>query len=37
MGATDAEGKKYLSNSQFFADAFNFILYDGEGVIKPGN
>ena len=35
MGAMDAEGKKYLSNNQFFADAFNFLLYDGEEVIKP--
>ena len=35
MGAIDIEGKQYLSNPIFFADAFNFLLYDGEQVIKP--
>ena len=34
MGALDTEGKQYLSNNIFFADAFNFLLYDGEEVIK---
>jgi len=28
MGVIDAEGKQYLSNPVFFADAFNFLLYD---------
>ena len=32
----DTEGKQYLSNPVFFADAFNYLLYDGEQVIKPG-
>ena len=35
MGVMDAEGKQYLSNPLFFADAFNYLLYDGEQVIKP--
>ena len=35
MGVIDTEGKAYLSNNKFFADAFNFLLYDGEEVIKP--
>ena len=35
MGAIDTEGKQYLSNSVFFADAFNYLLYDGDQVIKP--
>ncbi len=35
MGAMDAEEKSYLSNPVFFADAFNYLLYDGEQVIKP--
>ena len=34
MGVLDTEGKKYLSNSRIFADAFNFLIYDGEQVIK---
>ena len=35
MGAMDIEGKRYLSNPIFFADAFNYLLYDGEPVIQP--
>ena len=35
MGVMDTEGKQYLSNPVFFADAFNYLLYDGEQVIKP--
>lgn len=34
MGALDTEGKQYFSNNRFFADAFNFLLYGGEEVIK---
>ena len=37
MGNIDVEGKQYLSNTVLFADAFNFLLYDGEEVIKPGD
>ena len=35
MGALDIEGKQYLSNNKIFADAFNYLVYDGEEVIKP--
>ena len=35
MGVIDTEGKQYLSNPVFFADAFNYLLYDGEQIIKP--
>lgn len=34
MGVIDTEGKNYLSNNKLFADAFNFLLYGGEEVIK---
>ena len=34
MGVLDIEGKKYLSNNMIFADAFNYLLYDGEQIIK---
>ena len=35
MGVIDTEGKKYLSKNIFFADMFNYILYDGKAVIQP--
>ena len=35
MGNIDAVTKDYLSQNDVFADAFNFMLYDGENVIKP--
>ena len=35
MGAIDTEGKLYLSNNVFFADAFSCLLYGGEQVIRP--
>ena len=35
MGVMDTEGKQYLSNPVFFADAFNYLLYDGKPVINP--
>lgn len=35
MGKFDAESKKYLAINRIFADAFNFLIYDGEPVIKP--
>ena len=34
MGVIDTEGKQYLSNTKYFADLFNFLLYDGKPVIK---
>jgi len=33
MGVIDTEGKQYLSNTRYFADLFNFLLYDGRPVI----
>mgnify|MGYP002870035276 CR=1 FL=1 len=37
MGAKDAVTKAYMSNPVIFADAFNFILYNGRKVIQPGS
>ena len=34
MGVIDTEGKKYLSDNEIFADAFNYLVYDGKQVIK---
>ena len=33
MGVMDTEGTQYLSNTKYFADLFNFLLYDGKPVI----
>ena len=33
MGVIDTEGKQFLSNTKYFADLFNFLLYDGKPVI----
>ena len=35
MGAIDTETRKYMSNNAHFADAFNFLIYDGQPVIDP--
>ena len=35
MGKFDILCKKYLSNNEVFADAFNYLLYDGKKKIKP--
>ena len=35
MPTQDTIGKWYMSDNAIFADAFNFLLYDGEPVIKP--
>lgn len=35
MGKLDAESKQYVNSPRIFADAFNYILYDGDSVIKP--
>ena len=35
MGKIDTESKKYLAINKIFADAFNFLIYDGEQVITP--
>jgi hypothetical protein len=34
LGVIDTEGKKYLSDNEMFADAFNFLVYNGKKVIK---
>lgn len=35
MGRLDAEEKQYVNNRKIFADAFNYLIYGGEQVIKP--
>lgn len=35
LGRKDNVSKEYLSKSEYFADAFNYYLYDGERVIDP--
>ena len=37
MGAKDILSKEYFSNPVFFADAFNYLIYDGEPIIQPEN
>ena len=34
MGKFDTLTKKYMSNPDIFADAFNYLLYDGKRVIS---
>jgi len=35
LGEKDTITKNYMQDKTIFADAFNFLLYDGEQVIKP--
>ena len=35
MSDMDARTKQYISRPYIFADAFNYLLYNGEQVIKP--
>lgn len=35
MGTLDTEARRYLGKKDAFADAFNYLLYDGEQVIDP--
>ena len=35
MGKLDALCKKYMSDNEVFADAFNYLLFDGKQEIKP--
>ncbi len=37
MAKTDAVAKNYMQDREFFADAFNYLIYDGGQVIKPEN
>lgn len=36
MGKLDAVAKKYLGKQEAFADVFNYLIFDGKQVIKPG-
>lgn len=35
MGAADTVTKAYMRENVVFADAFNYLIYDGEPVIEP--
>ena len=35
MGRIDTETKAFMSDPSRFADAFNYLIYDGQPVIKP--
>ena len=35
MSIQDTATKQYVSEVEVFADAFNYLIYDGEQVIKP--
>ena len=35
MGAKDVITKDYMNDPYIFADAFNYLLYDGKQVIMP--
>ena len=35
MGQKDAVTKDYIRNAEVFADAFNYLLYEGEKIIMP--
>ena len=37
MGKLDTESKKYVSNPKIFADAFNYLIYEGEQIINPSS
>ena len=37
MGKKDSSTKKLMQNNEVFADAFNFLVYDGKKVIKPND
>ena len=35
MGKVDIESKKYMRDKNHFADAFNYLLYEGKPIINP--
>lgn len=37
MGKINTITKDYMSNPKYFADSFNYYLFDGQQVIKPDN
>ena len=37
LGMMDVKTKEYMKKPERFASMFNFLIYDGEPVIKPEN
>ena len=37
MGTKDSKAKEYLSDNTRFSEICNYVLFDGEKVIKPEN
>ena len=37
LGVKDAVTTRYLRQNAIFADAFNYLIYNGEPVIDPDN
>ena len=35
MGKVDIESKRYMRDKKHFADAFNYLLYEGKPIINP--
>ena len=35
MGKVDTVTKAYMRKNNFFADAFNYLIYDGKPVVNP--
>ena len=35
MSEKDTVTKEYMRDSAFFADAFNYLMYDGKQIINP--
>ena len=35
MGTKDSKAKEYLSDNMRFSEICNYVLFDGEKVIKP--
>ena len=35
LGKLDTETKRYVSKPSIFADVFNYLLFNGEQIIKP--
>ena len=35
MGKTDTATKVYIRKNNIFADAFNYLIYDGKPVVNP--
>ncbi len=37
MGKADTVTKAFMRKNEIFADAFNFLIYDGASVVSPQN